>query len=71
MGAAEILGGAASFVEEHLQEVPLGIQLRGMSKVHHDVRGDAMQAHLFPVPRLTVAGVDDTAQQRHHPQLFQ
>src|SRR5690242_5510006 len=58
MGCEKGLGRPATLVAQHAQEVPLGVELRGITKLRHDFAGYAMNAHLRPAPSLGCPGSD-------------
>ena len=65
------IGRAASLVAQHAQEVPLGVELRGIAKFPHRFAGDAMNAHLRPTGALGMPWIRCLLQHSNHPQLLE
>ena len=71
MGCEKCLGRPATLVAQHAQEVPLGVELRGITKFRHDFAGDAMNAHLRPARSLGMPWIRRLLQHSNHPQFLE
>src|SRR5690349_25073317 len=71
MGCEKGLGRPATLVAQHAQEVPLGVELRGITKFRHDFAGDAMNALLPNALPQNVLDRTPPAAHSNHPQFLE
>src|SRR5262245_57362810 len=71
VGSQECVTCAAPLIAQHAQKFPLGVELRRIAELYHQVAGDAVDAHVRPFGALGIVRLCDLAQQGGHAQLFQ
>ena len=66
----KIVGRAAAFAEQHGDEFPFGIELRGGAERRQHVGDDPVHAHVRPTRAFAAARIGYLAQQRDHAEFF-
>src|SRR5262245_25081944 len=70
VGSQECVTCAAPLIAQHAQKFPLGVELRRIAELYHQVAGDAVDAHVRPFGALGIVRLCDLAQQGDHAQLL-